>query len=108
MGEHEHQIAKMAARANRPLPEKIANAPSLNIGNELYMVSFMDLSTCRQSPYGAMPISYFDMVNYAMINDFDSEQLELLLRVIPDMDAKYLKIMDKKQKVKTTPKRGKK
>lgn len=107
MGEHEHQIAQMASRMKRRLPERIENAPELEFGNELYLQAFMDLSSCRNSPYGAMPISYFDMVHYSMINDFSSDQFEMLLSVIPPMDSEYTKVMEKKQKAKTPLKKGK-
>jgi hypothetical protein len=40
LGPHEQAIAKQAMRAGQPLPDRIANAPELEVGLQLYLQAF--------------------------------------------------------------------
>ena len=48
MGKLEQQIAKQAVQAGREIPDKIANAPQLELGLDLYLSAFFDLESDRQ------------------------------------------------------------
>lgn len=85
-----------------PLPERIANAPELYLGLELYYAAFMDLTTCRGQGYGTEgPISWLVIAEYADRNEIEGEQREDLFYHIQHLDAAYLEFKGKKLKDKT-------
>lgn len=59
------------------------------MGLELYYGAFLDLCTCR-SGFGDGPISWQATQEYALVNQFDSEQLEDLHYFIQKMDEAFL------------------
>lgn len=77
-------------RFGMPIPERIANAPELDMGLGLYYQGFLDLTSCRQVGMGLGPISSLAVFDYCWRNDIDGEQLEDFLWLIPRLDAKYL------------------
>lgn len=83
----------------RAIPNKIANAPSLRFGLELFYVAFMDLVHCRDHMSGG-PITWFTIQQYAVANDFDEDQTEALHFYISEMDDIYLTHMKSKSKSK--------
>lgn len=87
-------------RERLPLPRKIANAPELNFGLELYYDAFWDLSTCRMSGYSLGPIPWGSVNDYASTFEFDDEQRHALHYYIRVMDNVYVKFH--------SPKKGKK
>jgi hypothetical protein len=46
-GPTEKNIIEQCIRYRQPLPDKIANAPRLLLGLEMFYVAFADLTTCR-------------------------------------------------------------
>ena len=85
----EKRIIEQCMREHLPLPKKIANAPQLFFGLELYYGAFLDLSTCR-SGLGDGPISWQYVHDYAIVNEFSEEQGENLHYFVMKMDAAFL------------------
>lgn len=77
-------------RFGMPVPDRIANAPELDMGLGLYYQGFLDLTSCRQVGMGLGPISSLAVFDYCWRNDIAGEQLEDFLWLIPRLDAKYL------------------
>jgi hypothetical protein len=73
-----------------PLPEKIANAPELAPGLDLFYVAFLELATCRTSGWGEGPIPWTAIDRYAEANAFEGEQREDLFHHVRAMDQGYL------------------
>lgn len=97
MGSHEKNIARQAYQAGEPLPERIANAPELQLGLNLYLQAFFDLDSERSHAIGLTPISWSSIASYAQAFSFDEEQTEMLFRAIRAMDTEHLKRLEKKQ-----------
>ena len=89
-GPIEQRIIKQCLRSRRPFPEKIANAPSLMMGWELYWNAFWDLSTCRQSGFGAGPIPWLAIRDYAVTFGFDEDQEDDLYHFMRVLDNTFL------------------
>lgn len=89
-GPTEALILKQVFGSKAPIPKKIAEAPSLEMGLELYYAAFFDLIGCR-SGMGDGPISWEAMAEYAKVYGFSDEQREDLFTYIGVMDAAYLK-----------------
>lgn len=87
------------------VPKKIAEAPVLRMGLELYYGAFMDLATSR-SGFGDGPIPWSVINEYAKVYGFDEEQSEDLHFYLGRMDEAYMDFIRKKQpaKGKTPPK----
>ena len=85
-------------RENRPLPDRIQNAPSLLPGLELYYGAFMDLmSTRRMGDMGGIaPIGWDVVQYYGISNGFNADQLEALHYHIKTMDGYYIRHYSKK------------
>lgn len=77
-------------RFGMPVPDRIANAPELDVGLGLYYNAFLDLTSSRPSGMGLGAISYLMMAEYCVALDFDAEQRDDLLWILPRLDAKYL------------------
>jgi len=60
------------------------------MGLEIYYDAFHDLNTCRQSGFGAGPISWASIRDYAQTFEFDDEQQDDLFYFIRVMDNAYL------------------
>lgn len=99
-GEVEADIISQAVRTNRPIPEKIRNAPRLMMGLELYYEAFMDLNSCRASGFGMGQIPWLAIFDYAVANGFSEEQTEDLLQHIRVMDHAYMDHHNKKNQDK--------
>lgn len=97
MGQHERMIAQQAFRSGEQLPERIANAPELNLGLNLYLQAFFDLDSERSHALGLTPISWSSIASYAQAHSFDEEQTEMLFVTIRRMDTEHLKRLEKKQ-----------
>jgi len=92
---HEQAIAKQAMRFGHPLPERIANAPELQAGLQLYLQAFFDLDSERSE---LKPIPWSSMIDYAMAFDFDEEQTEDLVYIIRKVDSAHINRLAEKQK----------
>lgn len=105
-GPTEKVIIQQCAQQRLPLPDKIANAPEIYFGLELFYLAFMDLTSCRGSGYGTEgPISWLAINQYADAKEFEEEQREDLFYFIQKLDAIYLG--HKTQKLKDSMGTGK-
>ena len=86
----------MAVQRGDPLPEKLANAPSILPGLEIYYQAFWDLSTTRQHGMGLGPIPWDKVEEYADRGLYNEEQRSALHFYIQRMDTLYLNKMNKK------------
>ena len=77
-------------RERLPLPERIANAPQLQLGLELYYDAFWELGSCRVSGWSAGPIPWVAINDYAEAFEFDEEQREALTYYTRRLDQAYL------------------
>lgn len=82
------------------VPPKIAEAPQLRMGLELYYAAFYDLVGVR-SGFGDGPILWTAIADYARAGGFDEEQTDDLFYYITRLDAAYMDHVRKK-----TPKAG--
>ena len=96
MGEIEQNLAKQAARAKAPLPDRIANAPVLHQGLELYLDAFFDLDSDRQVGQALLPIPWSSVIRFAEVYELDNEQRDDLLFFIRCMDNAHIDRVNKK------------
>lgn len=73
-----------------PLPPKIANAPELQVGLELFYVAFLELNPSRQMGYGEGPIRWESIHFYCEANGIVGHQREDMFYHIRQMDNTYL------------------
>lgn len=91
MGEHEQSLAKQAIRAGQPIPSRIADAPELHIGLELFINAFLDLDTERQAGYSVGPIPWSKIKEYCEAHSFDAELSDDMFYFIKALDNSHLK-----------------
>lgn len=72
-----------------PLPKRIAEAPELERGLELYYTGFWDLASSRATPEG--PIGWEAIVQYCERLELDEEQTEAMVHHVQDMDTAFQK-----------------
>lgn len=89
-GPIEKTIIEQCVRHNQPLPSKLANAPEVSLGLELYYLAFCDLSSCREQGYVEGPVSWLTINAYAIAKNFEGEQREDLFYLIQRLDAAYM------------------
>ena len=97
-GPAEERIIQQCMKQKKPLPEKIANAPELLLGLDLYYDSFWDLTTCRQVGFGVGSIPWASIRDYAVTFEFDEEQVDDLFYFIRMMDNAYMEFHRPKEK----------
>jgi hypothetical protein len=96
LGPSEQNIAKQALRQGQPLPDRIANAPELNLGLALYLNAFFELDTERTNGFGLGRIPLSTIRDYAIGYEFDEHQTEDLFMYVKRMDIAYLEYVGKK------------
>jgi hypothetical protein len=96
----EKAIIKDCYRRGHPLPKKIANAPRLFFGLELFLTAYLDLESERPVGWDLCPIPRSSMVAYAKEHGIEGEQFDDLLCHVTAMDLAYRKYEDKRQKRK--------
>lgn len=101
MGKIDQQISKQALRMGKPIPDRILNAPELQLGLELYLDAFFDLDSERTHGFGLTPIPWSSIKGYAEAWEFDEEQTRDLLFLVKKMDQAHLERLEAKQKTKT-------
>lgn len=75
------------ARRTGRLPDRVANAPQLDPGLELFWVAYCDLSTCRPASMGDLaPIPWTAVDQWATKFKLDDEQEERLHFIVGKMD----------------------
>lgn len=84
-------------REGSPFPDKIANAPDLLQGLELYYLAFMELSDSRQMGMGLGPISWTTVHDYCEAYGLTEDQTEEMHHHIKEMDAVYLEFHRRKK-----------
>lgn len=103
LGPIEQNIAKQAMRAGQPMPDRIANAPELKTGLQLYMQAFFDLDCERSHALAPTAIPWSSVQDYARAFEFDEEQTEDLHYFVRRMDTEHLKKLS--AKIKNTAKK---
>lgn len=88
-------------RAGQPLPDRIANAPELEPGLQLYLQAFFDLDSERTHAVGLTPIPWTSIATYAQAFQFDEEQTEDLYFFVRKLDSEHLKKLAAKEKAKS-------
>lgn len=98
MAPTEQHIAKQAYSAGLPMPDRIANAPQLELGLGLYLQAFFDLDTDRSHGMGLTRIPWTSIKGYALAFNFNSRQTEDLFYYIRKLDEANLQYLDEKMK----------
>jgi hypothetical protein len=83
-------------RAGEPLPDRIANAPEIEAGLELFIQAFFDLDTERSHGFALTAIPHSKILEYARQHELDEEMTEDMLFLIRKMDNEHLKQLEKK------------
>ena len=81
-----------------PLPKRIADAPQLPPGLELYYEAFWELSSTRAVGFALGPVPWGAVDSYATRYGFDDEQREDLVYYVRAMDNAYLKYHEPKKR----------
>ena len=89
------------------MPERIANAPELYLGLELFYVGFLDLTTSRPLVgFGAeAPVDWFRINRYCKEQGIEGEQREDFFYHIQHLDSAYLDFKAKKAEKKPVRKK---
>lgn len=77
-------------RFGLPLPDRIQNAPELNMGLQLFYTGFLELTSTRPTGFGPGPISQLSVLEYCIVNGIDGEQRDDFIWMIARLDEKYL------------------
>ena len=96
-GKVEKMILQQAARSNKPVPERIKNAPRLLPGLDFYFEAFMHLTSCRESGWGVGPIPWTAIIRYCDEIGLQGDQREDMVHHIEVMDKAYIDHQNKKQ-----------
>lgn len=83
-------------RSGQPMPERIANAPELQIGLQLYLQAFFDLDSERSHEFAPKAIPRSKITEYARELELNEEQTEDLLFFVKRMDGAHLKRLEAK------------
>lgn len=94
MANVEQDIVKQSRLQNKPIPERIKNAPVLRPGLDLYLSAFFDLDGDRQIGFGVGKIPWSSMAKYAEMHKFSQSQFEDLVFLLRRMDAEHLKRLE--------------
>jgi hypothetical protein len=86
----EQSIIESCIKRRIPLPEKIANAPTINRGLEPYYIAFWELTTCRPSGFGVGQIPWTAVDDYARRMGWEDETYEDLLDFTRAMDRTFM------------------
>jgi len=91
-GPIEEKLIKDYAGMNLPLPSKIANAPQLRLGLELFFSVFRDLDSTRQIGNFEGSIPWTAIKQYCDEYDIVGEQRDDVFYFVRNIDEAYLKI----------------
>lgn len=99
MGKDEDWLVEQAMRSGAPLPDRIKNAPELLQGLELYLLAFMELTSCRGLGYGSVgPIPWLAIDRYCEVHRVEGESREDLFYQVQRLDKVYLEWQTDKSK----------
>lgn len=96
----EASIIKQARQNGKPLPARIANAPELLPGLQLYLQAFFDLDAERSHGFSLSQIPWSKIKEYSKDLELDEEQTDDMLFFIRKMDSAHLKRLDARSKNK--------
>jgi hypothetical protein len=74
-----------------PIPERIANAPTLDAGMDFFISAFFELSTERQLGFGEGPIPISAIHAYCRHYEMDDDEEHEFVSCIRALDGAYLK-----------------
>lgn len=97
MGNIEQNLARQAIRANRPLPDRILNAPVLKLGLDFFIKAFFELETDRDFSFCMGPLKWTTIHKYGEFYNLDTIQFEKLHLYLTRMDHEYCKLKNKEQ-----------
>jgi hypothetical protein len=100
MGPAEKTIIEQCYYFKRPLPDRIANAPELELGLELFLSGFLDLTSCRSIGFGEGPIPWLAIDRYCTVHDIVDDQREDFFYHIQKLDGVYLEWRSKEMEKK--------
>ena len=80
----------------RPIPNRMREAPQLELGLELYYQGFIEVNTERPAGFGVAPIPIKAMRSWARENGLDAEQEESFVYLASEMDRVLMKHLEKK------------
>lgn len=83
----------------QPLPDRIANAPELYSGLEIYLQAFFDLDSERSHGMGIQLIPWSAIKHYALMYEFSEDQSEDLMYFIRKMDIAHTNKLKSKSKL---------
>ena len=98
VGASEQTLIRQAQAAGRPIPDRIANAPRLMPGLDLYLNAFFDLDSERTHGFSLSPIPWGSIFAYGSAYGFDKEQQDDLIYFVRKLDQAHLDRLAKKQK----------
>lgn len=88
MGPHEQTLARQSMQMGQPLPDRIANAPELRFGLQLYLQAFLNLDSERNEG----PIPWSAIRDYAQAFELDEEQTDDLFYFVRRLDSEQMRI----------------
>lgn len=97
LGEIEQNLVKQAIREGQPIPERIANRPTIEPGSELYLQAFFDLDSERSHQYNYTSIPFLAIVNYASYLGVDAETADDLVYYVREIDREHIERLKKKE-----------
>lgn len=75
-----------------PLPEFLENVPEVELGNELYLRAFMELSSCRELGFGMEgPIPWNQIRDWCAFHDITGETRDDLFHLVKVLDLAFLR-----------------
>ena len=84
-------------RMRTEIPSRIANAPELGMGLQLYMSAWMDLDSCRPSGLSEGSIPWTAIQKYSEVYNFTEEQAEAAHYHIKYLDSVFFKFRAEKR-----------
>lgn len=90
----------MAFRMGAPIPEPMANAPSLLPGLALYYRAFVELSSDRSGGMGVGPVFWSSIQRYCEVLRLDEDQTEAMHSHVRAMDEAYLRHCERERKAR--------
>lgn len=92
----ERSLVRQAIRSGKAIPDRIANAPELQIGLQLYLQAFFDLDSERSHSSSLSPIPWTSIKQYATAIELDERQTDELFYFIKKLDKVHLERLKNK------------
>lgn len=102
-GKADRKIIDQCIREGKPLPDRIANAPELWWGNELYYLAWVELDSTRTVAMAEGQIPTSAIQDFCVWYDIDGEQREDLLFHVRALDNAYLEWRASKRDASKAP-----